>query len=367
MRDVSAIHQFAVSCTVGDGISNSMRFIQSLVRSHGLSSELYAMDRPEVLKDEVQFYEALHPQSSELLLIHHGGGNPAEQMLKQLSCPKVIVYHNITPERFFAAGDPIRETLRYGREQLAGWVSHVDGAIAVSKQNYEELMAVGYSPAKTVTLPLLVDLARFEHSDSAVDARSSEAINLLFVGRLVPHKNHHALIAMLAELEQMVTQPVYLTLVGDGDRSVRRGLERLAQQYGVAGRVEITGKVSDQELSQIYSQADLYVSMSEHEGFGMPLVEAMAYGIPIVAYAPPDSSLVETVAAGGLLLHECNPAIVAATVASLLEAPSLRADIVDSQCERLAEFDPARLYADFEAFLARLGLRFAPLHPAAAG
>ena len=337
-----------------------MRFIQRLIRGRGLTSEIYVMDRPEAMQDVARLYETLDPRATDLLLIHHGGGNPATRWLKQLPCAKVLVYHNITPERFFPPYDPLRQTLKYGREQLVDWKRAIDGAIAVSGRNYAELMEAGYSAEKTAIIPLLVDLERFKPARDTVDAGHNDPARLLFVGRLAPHKNQHGLVAMLAELVHMTNRSVHLTLVGEGDQSMATGLRDLATHLGVSDRVEITGKVSDECLSALYSQADLYVSMSEHEGFGMPLVEAMIHEVPIVAYAAPESSLVETVAGGGLVLDTPDLAVVAATAATLLENAPLRAQLIKAQRQRLDELRSDCLDQRFADFLQTLGFVLNP-------
>ncbi|WP_158499841.1 glycosyltransferase family 4 protein [Spiribacter curvatus] len=309
------------------------------------------------MRDAVKLYETLEPTQTDLLLIHHGGGNPAARWLHRLSCARVLVYHNITPERFFPADDPLRQTLAYGREQLVDWKHAVNGAIAVSPRNHAELMKAGYPPEKTATIPLLVDLERFRRTPSPERLQPQKnARQILFVGRLVPHKNPQGLVAMLAELTHIADQSVRLTLVGEGSRTAIAALHDLAARLGVSNRVEITGKVSDEHLSTLYAGADLYVSMSEHEGFGMPLVEAMIHEVPIVAYAAPESSIVDTVDGGGLLLDRADPAIVAATAAVLLDDAELQGQLIEAQKPRLEALQPDRLEQQLVDFLRSLGM-----------
>lgn len=356
MKTITAIHQFSVSCSPGDGISNSMRFIQRLVRQRGLDSEIYVMDRPEAMRDEVRLYEAFNTHANELLLIHHGGGNPAARWLRQLPCAKVLVYHNITPERFFSAYDPLRPTLAYGREQLIDWKDMVEGVIAVSSRNQAEVIEAGYASSATAVIPLLVDLARFSRATPRKVSRDRAFSEILFVGRLMPHKNQPGLVAMLGELLHMADRPVHLTLVGDGQPSAIKGLHDLAAQLGVASQLRVTGKVSDDALRGLYERADLYVSMSEHEGFGMPLIEAMVHELPILAYAAPETSLVETIGGGGVLLESADPAILAAAAAAILGDPSLQAQLIEAQKSRLRALEPEQLDRQLIDFLKTLGM-----------
>lgn len=357
MPSLTAIHQFAVTCASGDGITNGMLFTQRLVRECGLASEIYVIDTPADMAGRVRDYRDFTARPDQLLLIHHGSGNPLESWLEGLDCRKLLVYHNITPERFFSPDDPAVPVLRHGREQLTRWHRWLDGAIADSEHNRHELLEAGFAAETTLTLPLLVDLARLPLGQPPAAPPPQPATDapyrLLFVGRLAPNKNQAGLIAALATMQRRSAWPVTLTLVGGGDAT---HLRRLAQAHGVAESVTFTGKVDDAELQQHFRQADLYLSLSEHEGFGMPLIEAMAHELPLLAYAAPQSSIADTVGEGGLLLQEADPEVAGAAALMLLRNPGLRARLLDAQRQRLAHFEPAQLFARLQAFLAERGM-----------
>ncbi|WP_404471164.1 glycosyltransferase [Vreelandella venusta] len=363
MQTLTAIHQFAVTCTPGDGITNGMLFIQRLAKAWGLPSNIYVIDAPE-MQGKVADYQSYNVQPNDLLLIHHGSGNPLEQWLQALPCHKVLVYHNITPERFFSPGHPAIPVLRHGREQLTHWHTWLDGALADSEQNRQELLAAGFPEATTTTLPLLVDLNRFSaigspyessQSQKAPEEIANQPYRLLFVGRLAGNKNQAGLLTTLAEMQQRSAWPVHLTLVGGGDADIITELKQQAQQLGIAEQVHFTGKVDDPTLHRLYQQADLYLSLSEHEGFGMPLIEAMAYELPVVAYAAPESSIADTVGPAGLLLQHNDPSAAAVAALMVLENANLRAQLITAQRERLYHFSPPVLVEQLNRFLAGLG------------
>lgn len=357
---LTAVHQFAVTCSAGDGITNGMLFTQRLLRACGLASEIFVIDAPDDMAGLARHYQDFHPRPDELLLIHHGSGNPLEAWLEKLDCRKLLVYHNITPERFFPEGHPAIPVLRHGREQLTRWHAWLDGAIADSEHNRQELLAAGFATDTTLTLPLLVDLSRFSLGEPLVapPPQPDECVGyrLLFVGRLAANKNQAGLIMTLAALRRRSPWPVSLTLVGGGDAETIRRLQQLARDHGVADAVVFTGKVNDAALQRHYREADLYLSLSEHEGFGMPLIEAMAHELPVLAYAAPDSSIADTVGQGGLLLEQADPELAAAAALMMLRNPGLRARIINAQRERLAQFEPVRLFSRLKAFLGELGL-----------
>ncbi|MDR5876010.1 glycosyltransferase [Halomonas sp. CUBES01] len=365
MQTLTALHQFAVTYSAGDGITNGMLFIQRIARAWGLPSRIYVIDA-EDNEDDVADYQAYQPQPTDLLLIHHGSGNPLEHWLKSLPCYKVLVYHNITPERFFSTDHPAIPVLRHGREQLSQWHTWLDGALADSEHNRQELLAAGFPEATTTTLPLLVDLARFsaigsppasELTRKAPDEIPQQAYQLLFVGRLAGNKNQAGLITTLAEMQTRSAWPVALTLVGGGDPATLEALREQAHQLGLADHVHFAGKVDDPTLHRHYQQADLYLSLSEHEGFGMPLIEAMAHDVPVVAYAAPDSSIADTVGDAGLLLVDKDPSAAAAAALMVLENANLRARLIAAQRERLAHFSPPVLVDALANYLAQLGLQ----------
>lgn len=367
MQTLKAIHQFAVTCSTGDGITNGMLFTQRLIRACGLPSEIYVIDAPDDMKGQVHAFRNYRADEDDLLLIHHGSGNGQEQWLQSLTCRKLMVYHNITPERFYDAHDPAIPVLRHGREQLRTWQAWLDGAIADSDHNRDELRAAGFSEADTTTLPLLVDLQRLQTGAPLPQQtpRDSAAWRILFVGRLAPNKNQAGLIAMLAEVRRRSAWPVMLTLAGGGSPETLRHLESLIERHGLADSVELPGKIDDAQLARLYQQADLYVSLSEHEGFGMPLIEAMSYDVPVLAYAAPDSSVAATLGQGGLLLDSHDPTVAAAATLLILRNPGLRARLIDAQRQRLEDFEPATLFARFRAFLAQRGMEIPEL-PASA-
>lgn len=370
MSSLTAIHQFAVTCASGDGTTNGMLFTQRLARDAGLASEIYVIDAPQEMAGQVHDYRSYQAQPSDLLLIHHGSGNPMESWLQGLVCHKLLVYHNITPERFFSADDPAVPVLRHGREQLTRWHTWLDGAIADSEYNRRELLEAGFAPETTLTLPLLVDLAQLPPgqplSAPPPQPATDAPYRLLFVGRLAPNKNQAGLIATLAAIKRRSTWPVQLVLVGGGDDATYQYLQQHATDHGVSEDVVFTGKVDDGQLQRHYQQADLYVSLSEHEGFGMPLIEAMTHELPVLAYAAPDSSVADTVGKAGLLLTDPNPDVAAATALMMLRNPGLRTRLIDAQRERLACFEPSHLFDTLRDFLARfdMALPELPAHPA---
>lgn len=346
------IHQFAISVSNGDGISNGMMLTRKLLRLAGVKSDIYCINPTQEMAGDILCMDEYIPGSANALLIHHGIANPVESWLRELPEAKFMVFHNITPGSLFPADHVIQPMLSHGWEQVNTWRSWLTGSIADSRQNLQELFARGYSKDTTVEIPLLVDLERIEpHAVKRYD--TPRPFTLLFVGRIMPHKNQLGLIDAFSQLLRHTQVPLQLYLVGGFTvASYKERLEQRIQELGIGAYVNLTGKVDDETLNALYCRSDLFVSLSHHEGFGMPLIEAMAHGLPVLAFDAPDSNVVHTLSHAGLLLSSNDPTVVAATIAQIMENPALRRNLKQRAAERLHEFDYQALYDRLSAYLA---------------
>lgn len=364
MTTLTAIHQFTISLSDGDGISNGIRFTQRLLRRAGVVSDIYVPDAEAAKTPGTRPLSSYASGDGQLLLIHHGIGNGHEKALQALADPCFMVFHNITPAHFFAPDHPIQPMLAQGWEQVNTWRKWLTGVLADSEHNRQILLQQGYPETSVHTLPLLVDLEAIKTSAVTAPARPlDEDFRLLFVGRLQPHKNQLGLIEALHELNTMTSARVKLVLAGNADPHYRKQLQQRIRTLQLEQQITLTGKVSEAELAALYASADLYVSLSHHEGFGMPLIEAMAHGLPVLAYAAPDTSIAETLGQGGLLLDTDDPRTLAATLATLIDEPGLRAGLRQAGYKHTRAFAPEPLYQRLVEILAGFGYRLPPLPP----
>ena len=275
---------------------------------------------------------------------------------RSLNSYRVLVYHNITPDYFFPMGSELRRLANSGRHQLAQWAKdrHFIGAIANSAFNAEELVYWGYAPVAPIGL--LVDLDRIRshawNPQLATDIQGAR--NLLFVGRMCKHKGQLGLVRMMGHLAAIMEWPVRLLLAGatvsdDYEADVRKAIIRL----GLEKNVEILGKRENRDIYALYRSADLYVSLSQHEGFGMPLVEAMAFDLPVLAFAA--GSIAATLGPGGLALENPTPGTMAAAAKLILQEPGLRRQMIEGQHTALARYERPVLAGAFERFLRQIG------------
>ena len=307
---LAAVHQFHAGSAKGDAITNAMLLIRSLLRQQGFVSEVFVETRGAGLEeDAIHLLEALPDTSGYVLLVHHSIGYPSFDRIMALPVRKVLVYHNITPPEFLHNVPRIEGLARLGREQLAAMCGQMAFALAVSDYNAGELRALGYPAVRTC--PLLLDVAAIQQR--AVGVRPGDGVfTVLFVGRMTPSKAQDDLVDAFAVFHARFAHPCRLVLVGALDPDEHLYLARLEARIaaaGLEGAVLLTGLVSDEELHSWYRQADLYVSLSRHEGFGVPLVEAMAHGVPVLAW--PSGAVPYTLGGAGTLLTSREPAAVA--------------------------------------------------------
>lgn len=349
---MSTVHQFVPVAAVGDGVTGSVFLIRELLRSLGHTSEILTSHADKPLRSEVVYFREFDSASCDLLLVHHSMGHDLEHWLRSTDCPRVLVYHNITPASFFA---PESHEYRYsniGREQLRRNVDLFAGAIAVSPYNCVELHELGY--ANPTVIPLLVDPRRFDgdNSRAALPSGSDEIdVRIISVGRIAENKRQHLLIEAFWHLKRLLPEKSCQLLIVGGTTSANylHVLNTRIAELDLADEVFLTGKCSDSELRGLYRAADVMWCASEHEGFCIPLVEANHFSIPVVAFRT--SNIPHTLGDSGLLLQESNPLDMAAGTATLLDNPPLIEQLKDAGAKNVERFSTAAILPQIRDYL----------------
>lgn len=361
---IKAIHQYSPSCAPGDGVTNGMFFTRRLLRELGFASEIYSDYVPEPLASEVKTLSAFKPQDGDLMFMHHSLGQDNVAWLENVTIPKIMVYHNITPVHLLPEEGEVRRLSALGRQQLVQWAPDYIGAIGDSEYNSIELREANYRNVTTIPLLVDTDLIRNAPWDRTSTASLHDAINLLFVGRVCENKRQLDLLEMLGELLHFADQPVRLILAGGiSSYSYQERILSRIRELGLEGSVLLAGKVPNETLLALYRTADAFVCLSEHEGFGMPLIESMLFDVPVVARGV--SSIPYTLGEGGLILKNGDPREAAAVLHTLLSEPGLRRRVIAAQRRNVERFAPDHLRRQLAAYLAELDIE-SPHPPAPA-
>ena len=357
---MTTVHQLLPAFAGRDAIGGHCLGVQRVLRDAGFESEIFAREILPDVRGLAHPADRFRPGPDTWALYHFSIGDRLSADVLASGAPLVIDYHNITPARFFRRWEPrVAELLDNGRRALADLAAPTRFALADSTYNAEELRELGFR--STAVAPVLVDLDAFAiEPDRGVleeRGRGRTGAEWLAVGRLAPNKCQHDVIAAFAVYREVFDPGARLVLVGG--RSAPQyfsALTRLSRRLGVESAVTFADSVSHAALVAYYRSADVFVSLSEHEGFNVPVVEAMHVGVPVVAYAC--TALPETVGAGGVLLDDKDPLVVAATVDTVLRDPTARAALVAAGRARAADLSIEKTGPAFLAAL-RAGLEAA--------
>lgn len=342
------INQWVPAAHKGDAIGDSARTVRDILRAQGHESDLFALTIDEDLKGDVSPFSDPAAKTGHVTIFHFALPSPMTEAFASLPGGRVLQYHNITPAEFFAPYDPgLFRLAALGRSELKTLVGRVDLALGDSEFNRQELEAFGFSP--TGVLPIAVNTSRITDAPRrpALEKILSDGlINILFVGRIVPNKRIEDHIRLAEVYKRYVDSYYRFIFVGryDGIPRYYAQVRALIAEYQMLpDRFWFTGPVPDDDLAAFYRWADAYVSLSEHEGFCVPLVEAMAADVPVLAYAA--GAVPETLGGAGVLFSPKDLELAAETLGMLVYDRPFRDQVIAGQRQRLQDFSPARIEA----------------------
>ena len=348
------INQWVPAAHRGDAVGDSARRVRDMLRRRGHRSDLFALTIDDDLREEVRPFTDPAARAADVTVLHFAVPSPMTEAFASLSGRRVLQYHNVTPARFFAAYEPALFRLAaLARRELAGLVDRVDLALGDSEFNRGELAALGFSP--TGVLPIAVDTGRITGAPRlpVLDALLDDGLaNILFVGRIAPNKKIEDHLRLAEHYKRYVDTHYRFIFVGRTDVSPRyhAAVRALLAAYRMPrDRFLFTGAVPDAELASYFRHAHAYVSLSEHEGFCVPLVEAMAAGVPVLAYAA--GAVPETLGGAGLCFAPKDLEHAAELLGLLVYDENLRAAVVAGQRRRLRAFAPDRIEAALDRML----------------
>jgi len=348
------VNQWVPAAHKGDAIGDSARRVRDLLRAMGHESELFALTIDDDLRHDVRPFADPAATGGQLTIFHYALPSPMTEAFASLGSGRVLQYHNVTPASYFAPYDPALFRLAsLGRDELATLVGRVDLALGDSDYNRQELEALGFS--RTGVFPIAVDTSRITQpvDRPALDTILDDGlVNFLFVGRIAPNKKIEDIIRLAEFYKRYVDAYYRFIFVGRFDvvpryYSMIRAL--MAEFRFLNDRFLFTGPISDAELAVYYRHAAVYISMSEHEGFCVPLVEAMAADVPVLAYAA--AAVPDTLGGAGVQFAPKDIEYAAELLGQLAFDDDFRAQVIAGQLRRLADFGDARVTRELAALL----------------
>ena len=351
------INQWVPAAHRGDAVGDSARAVRDLLRARGYASDIYALTVDEDLRNNVRLFADPDARRGDVTILHFAVPSSMSEALAELSGGRVIQYHNITPAHFFAPYDPeIFRIAAVGRAELAGLVGRVDLALGDSEYNQRELEELGFD--RTGVFPIVVNTDRIQIGEPSLaleDFLDDGLANILFVGRIAPNKRIEDHIRLAEHFKRYVDTDYRFIFVGRTDAVPRyyATIRALMLQYDMpADKFLFVGSVPDDELALYYRTAKAYVSLSEHEGFCLPLVEAMAADLPILAYGA--GAVPETLGGAGLCFTPKDLEYAAELLGMLVYDDALRDRVISGQRRRLTDFGPAPVERALDIMIASL-------------
>jgi glycosyltransferase involved in cell wall biosynthesis len=340
------INQWVPAAHRGDAIGDSVRRVRDLLRGLGHESHIYALTIDEDMRGDVRPFRSDAAAAGDVTIFHYALPSSMTAAFSALPKGRVLQYHNITPAHFFAGYEPeVFRIAAVGRQDLASLASSADLALGDSDYNRRELDELGFR--QTGVLPIALDLERITQAPAhpALDRLLNDGLtNFLFVGRIVPNKRIEDIVRLAEVYKRYIDTHYRFIFVGrtEGIPRYYAAVRALIKEFEMLPeRFLFQGGVTDWELAAYYRSASVYLSLSEHEGFCVPALEAMAAGIPVFAYE--STAVAETLGGAGVCWSPKDLECAAELLGQVAFDPDMRARIIEAQYGRLEQFSEARL------------------------
>jgi len=289
-----------------DGVSSFICNFSNILYEHKIDNKLYGISIDKHSSFDIKKWANVNTLKHNItpktfIIFHFAMPTPLSFMISKLDCPKVLLYHNITPPVFFEKyNTDLKNIVTDGLRQMIYMASYFSYAWGVSEYNCTQLREAGYVRTSAANHPN--DFNLFSTISPCKKIKKSKGIkNIIFVGRIAPNKRHEDIIRAFYYYHR-INPNSKLTLVGsyEGFQNYKNDLVQLSNDLKVP--LNITGMVSLDELVAYYQNADLFLCMSEHEGFCVPIIEAMYFGVPVLAFD--SSAVIETVGNAGIIFKQ---------------------------------------------------------------
>jgi L-malate glycosyltransferase len=335
------VHQWVPAAHKGDAIGDSARKTREILHTLGHESDIFALTIDDDLRHDIRPFSDPAAKRGDVTIFHYALPSPMSAAFGALPHGRVLQYHNVTPAHFFAPyAPPLFRLASMARQELAGLAAQTEMGLGDSEYNRQELEALGF--ANTGVLPIAVNTERLTEAPRQPvleDILDDGLVNFLFVGRIAPNKRIEDHIRLAEQYKRYVDAYYRFIFVGRYDvvPQYYATVRALLSEYKMLDdRFIFTGPVPDAELAAYYRASSVYISLSEHEGFCVPLVEAMAMDVPVLAYSA--AAVPDTLGGAGLQFAPKDLEFAAELLGMLAFEDSPREEIIRGQRARLRDF-----------------------------
>lgn len=340
--------QLAHAVTENDAASRHVINVDAMLKELGYETAIFAPKFDAIYDKVVKNIDCFDATKDDIVIYQMTTGTSFNNFVAKLPYKIVLYYHNITPASFFFgnAWGSWWKCIK-GRRQLKKVAKNSFFAWGASEYSRGELTELGLT--KTAVMSQIVEPERitcYDDVPAIYEKYKDGATNLIMVGRVVPHKKQDEAIAMIAEWKKAGAGKVRLIIIGGTKASYEKKLRKQAKELNVEDSVVFAGKVSNEELCTYYRLADALICLSEHEGFCVPLVEAMAFSLPVFAYAC--AAVPETLGKAGVLTEDKSPAELAKLVKGTLTDTLKLKELKKEQEKRLFELSRENILVSFK-------------------
>ncbi|WP_294520681.1 glycosyltransferase family 4 protein [uncultured Anaerovibrio sp.] len=339
--------QIAHAITKDDAASRQLLNMDSMLKELGYDTAMFAHKVDSRLADQVKSMEDFSAAAEDIIIYHMTTGTSFNKWVYNYPHKIVLFYHNITPAKFFFgnAWGSWWKCIK-GRRELRKIAANSFFAWGASEYSRKELAALGMQHTEVMSIVVEPEkYTQYEPVPSMLDKYQDDVPTLLMVGRGVPHKKLDEAIAAVHWYKEHISPAIRLVLAGNIKSSYAKKLHRMVESFGLVDQVIFTGQISNEELCTWYRITDAVLSLSEHEGFCVPLVEGMIFDKPVFAYAC--SAVPETLGEAGVLLKDKSPEAIATVINNVLNDQDKLAQLADGRKKRLAAFSYDRLMEKF--------------------
>jgi len=315
----------------GDSISNDAYRIRKILLGAGYESDIFVNNKDSDVPDFVRHYSTYKEDKSDINILHATIGGKTTKFVSELNTKRGMVFHNFTPHYYFkdVNDEHVRLLRDYGYE-LSRISDKFDFVVADSEYNKEVIEDLGYRNVEV--MPIFMDFSEYE---GCVRLKKS-TVSVLAVGRIVPNKRYEDVILSFYYYNKFINGDSELNIVGNYRDTEKYYIKLLQFSKELGIKVDFLGFIENKHLAQYYFNSDVFLCMSEHEGFCIPLVECMFFGLPIIAYN--STAIPYTLKDCGVLIYEKDHKAVAELIDMIVKDGLLRKSIVGKQRARADYF-----------------------------